>query len=182
MSLTESQVKMNPGDKSPDFSLQGTDGKTHSLDSFSGKEGYLIVFMCNHCPYVIAKTDALNALQEKFGDKIAIIGINSSDPAYPGEGMDKMKAFVEEKGLQFPYLLDDAQTVAKAYGAVCTPDPFLFDKEGKLVFHGRINNAMQPEDTATEDTMGQVISQMLAGEAIDPELKPSMGCSIKWIE
>jgi len=190
MVLTESQTKLQAGDAAPDFNIKGVDDQMYSLDEFidkeglpaeaSAKEGYLIIFMCNHCPYVKAKIDALNELQEKFGDRIAIIGINSNDPEYPGEGMENMKQFVQEKKIQFAYLLDDTQEVAKAYGAVCTPDPFLFDKERKLVFHGRINDAMQPEDTATEPTMELNINKMLNGETIEPPFPLSMGCSIKW--
>ncbi|MDP6703902.1 MAG: thioredoxin family protein, partial [archaeon] len=82
----------------------------------------------------------------------------------------------------YPYLLDNTQATAKAYGAACTPDPFLFNKEGKLVFHGRLTDAMQPDDTATENTMEAALTSILAGEDIPPEPKPSMGCSIKWIE
>lgn len=182
MALTESNNNLKIGDTAPDFSLQGIDGVTYSLETFASKQGLLVIFMCNHCPYVIAKTEAMNALQEKFGDTIAIVGINSNDPTYPGESTEDMENFAAEKGIAFPYLIDETQVVAKAYGAVCTPDPFLFDSERKLIFHGRLTNAMQPDDTATENTMENVIAQMLAGESIDPEPKLSMGCSIKWIE
>jgi len=141
-----------------------------------------VIFMCNHCPYVLAKTDIMAKLHGKFKDKIAIVGINSNDPDFPGEGMDKMKEFVAEKGIEFPYLLDETQEVAKSYGAVCTPDPFLFGKDMRLVFHGRLNDALQPDDTATEQTMETNIEKMLNGEELDKEFKPSMGCSIKWKE
>jgi len=177
----ESQSKLNADDAAPAFNLKGVDDQNYSLESFSGKEGMLIIFMCNHCPYVKAKTVALNQLQQKFGDKIAIIGINSNDPEYEGEGFEKMKQFAKERDIQYAYLLDDTQETAKAYGATCTPDPFLFDKDGKLVFHGKINNAMQPEDVATENTMESNIEKMLGGEKIDPWFDPSLGCSIKWL-
>jgi len=182
MALTESNKNLKIGDTAPDFSLQEIDGNMYTLKDFTTKQGRLVIFMCNHCPYVIAKTEVMDALQEKFGDTIAIIGINSNDPTYPGESTEDTKRFAAEKDITFPYLIDDTQVAAKAYGAVCTPDPFLFNSEGKLVFHGRLTNAMQPEDTATENTMEEVIATMLAGESIDPEPKLSMGCSIKWIE
>ena len=182
MALTESQIKLNPGDEAPNFRLRGIDEKTYSLNDFEEVEGFLIIFMCNHCPYVKAKIDDINALYEKFNDKLAIIGINSNDPEYPGEGMEHMKEFAQERNIQFAYLLDDTQEAAKSYGAVCTPDPFLFDKDKKLVFHGRINNAMEPDDTATEHTMELNIEKMLQGESIDPAFNPSLGCSIKWKE
>lgn len=180
MVLTESQAKLHNGDKAPDFQLEGADGKQHSLQEFLGSEGMLIIFMCNHCPYVKAKIDTIVKLHDRYGDKIAFAGVNSNDPAYPEEGMDNMKDFAAEWGIRFSYLLDDTQEVAKSYGATCTPDPFLFDRDGKLVFHGRIDDALQPGDTAREHTMADNIRKMLKGEKLDEEFKPSMGCSIKW--
>ena len=108
--------------------------------------------MCNHCPYVKAKVDALNELYEKFGENIAIVGINSNDSTdYPEDSFDAMKETAKKKGFKFDYLVDETQEIAKKYGAMCTPDPFLFNKSKKqLVFHGRIDNAMKPDDTATE--------------------------------
>src|SRR3989344_1326298 len=163
MALITSQKKLNRQDTAPDFSLQGVDGKMYSLADFSGREGILVVFMCNHCPYVIAKVDALKKLHNEFKDQVAIVAINSNDPEYLGEGMENMQEFAKEHNIEFPYLMDDTQEVAKAYGAVCTPDPFLFDRNNKLVFHGKINNAMSTTDTATEDTMRNNIAQMLRG-------------------
>jgi len=182
MALTQSQAKLQTGDTAPDFQLQGIDEKMYSLADFSGHKGLLIIFMCNHCPYVHAKMDAILALYEKFQESVPVIGINSNEPEYPGEGMENMKKFATEKGITFSYLLDDSQEVAKAYGATCTPDPFLFDKEMKLVFHGRLNDAMEPGDKITENTMEDVIQDMLNEKGIDPEFKPSLGCSIKWLE
>lgn len=182
MVLTQSFQKLNRGDKAPEFSLKGVDNKTHSLSDFAGKEGLLVIFMCNHCPYVKAKMDTIVKLHEKWGDKIAIVGINSNDPEYQGEGMDNMKAFFKERNMKFPYLLDETQEVAKAYGATCTPDPFLFDKDQKLVFHGRIDDALQPGDEAGENTMDENIAKLLSQKEISDELKPSMGCSIKWLQ
>ena len=176
MVLTKSAQKLKRGDKAPDFNLQGID-----LSSQAGKEGLLVIFMCNHCPYVKAKTEAMMELHKKYGNRIGIIGINSNDPNYPGEGMENMKAFAKERGIEFPYVLDDTQEVAKAYGATCTPDPFLFDKERKLVFHGRLNDEMEPGDPVSEHTMADAIEKLLRGEEIGDEFKPSMGCSIKWI-
>ncbi|MDP3963145.1 MAG: thioredoxin family protein [bacterium] len=174
--------KLVAGDSAPDFKLAGTDDKIHALADFGAYEGLLIVFMCNHCPYVQAKTDDLVKLHAKFGDRLAVVGINSNDPDYPGEGMELMKAFAEERGIRFPYLLDDTQQTARAYGATCTPDPFLFDKDRRLVFHGKITDAMNPGDKATEETMKTAIEKMLAGEKIEKWFDPSLGCSIKWIE
>lgn len=182
MVLTKSQIKLNTGDHAPDFSLTGVDGKNYSLDSFKDRQGVLIVFMCNHCPYVIAKIESLNALQEKYGDQIAIVGINSNDPNYPGEGMENMKKFATEENIKFTYLLDDTQEVATSYGATCTPDPFLFDKEMNLVFHGRINDAMEPDDEVSENTMEINFDQLLKTGEIAQDFNPSIGCSIKWLK
>lgn len=182
MTLTPSNTQqLSQGDAAADFSLEGVDEKTYTLSDFSDYEGLLIVFMCNHCPYVLAKIDELKKLHGEFGDRVGIIGINSNDPDYEGEGMENMKRFAEEKGIEFSYVLDETQEVARAYGATCTPDPFLFDSDKKLVFHGKLNDAMNPDETPTERTMKENIEKLLAGEKIDPWFDPSMGCSIKWI-
>ena len=149
MVLLKSEVVLKAGDKAPDFDLLGIDDKKHSLAEYKDYKAKLIIFMCNHCPYVQAKVDA-------------------------------MKTFAKEKGFGFTYLVDETQEIAKKYGAVCTPDPFLFDKDGKLVFHGRIDNAMKPEDKPTEKTMIQNIEKVLSGNKIEKDFDPSMGCSIKW--
>ncbi|MBI2076172.1 MAG: thioredoxin family protein [Candidatus Aenigmarchaeota archaeon] len=177
MVLTTSQAKLQTGSSAPDFRLKGVDGKIHSADEFAGL--LLVIFMCNHCPYVLAKIGSITRLQEKFAGKATIAGINSNNPAYPGEGFENMKKFAREQGINFPYLIDETQSVAKAYGAVCTPDPFLFDKNRKLVFHGRIDNALELDAKATEQTMENNINKVLRGERIKG-FEPSMGCSIKW--
>jgi len=183
MVLLESQIKLKTGDQAPDFELMGIDDKKHSLNSYSNYEGLLVIFICNHCPYVKAKVDAIKEIHEKFKDKIALVGINSNDPInYPDDSFDSMKQVASEKGIKFDYLVDETQEVAKRYGAICTPDPFLFDKERKLVFHGRIDNAMKPEDTATEKTMINNLEKLLAGQKIEKDFDPSIGCSIKWKE
>lgn len=183
MVLLESQVKLKTGDKAPEFELLGIDDKKHSISDYKNYQGVLIIFMCNHCPYVKAKSDAINELYEKVGDKIAIVGINSNDSDdYPEDSFENMKKTAQEKGFKFDYLVDDTQEVAKKYGAMCTPDPFLFDKELKLVFHGRIDNAMKPDDVATEKTMINNIEKLLSNKKIEKDFDPSIGCSIKWKE
>ncbi len=183
MVLLESQIKLKEGDQAPDFDLMGIDDKNHSLNSYKDFDGLLVIFICNHCPYVKAKVDAINEIQEKFKDRVALVGINSNDPInYPDDSFENMKKIAKEKGIKYDYLVDDSQEIAKKYGAICTPDPFLFDKERKLVFHGRIDNAMNPDDTATEKTMISNIEKLLAGEKIEKNFDPSIGCSIKWKE
>jgi peroxiredoxin len=183
MVLLESQIKLRTGDLAPDFQLLGIDDKRHSLNDYSGYQGILILFICNHCPYVKAKAETFNEIYTKFGDKIAIVGINSNDSKdYPEDSFENMKITAKEKKFKFDYLVDDTQGVAKKYGATCTPDPFLFNSKKQLVFHGRIDNAMKPDDVATEKTMINNIEKLLAGEKIEKDFDPSIGCSIKWKE
>ena len=181
MVLLESKVSLQTGDMAPDFELLGIDDKQHSLTSYKDYKGLLVIFICNHCPYVKAKIDAIKEIHEKFKDRIALVGINSNDSTeYPDDSFENMKIIAQEKEIKFDYLVDGDQEIAKRYGAVCTPDPFLFDSERKLVFHGRIDNAMKPEDTATEKTMIDNIQKFLDGEKIEKDFDPSIGCSIKW--
>ncbi|HSA97617.1 MAG TPA: thioredoxin family protein [Candidatus Nitrosotenuis sp.] len=181
MVVMESKVALKAGDAAPGFELVGIDDKKYSLSSFGDYEALLVVFMCNHCPYVRAKVDAINEIQSKFKGRVAVVGINSNDAvAYPDDSFDSMKKFASEKKIGFFYLVDETQEVAKKYGAVCTPDPFLFNKDRRLVFHGRIDNAMKPEDRATEKTMISNIEKLLGGQKIAKDFDPSIGCSIKW--
>ena len=184
--LLESKIKLKTGNSAPDFELMGTDNASHSLQSYRSNQdnkGLLIIFMCNHCPYVKAKIEAIKEIHEKFKEKIAIVGINSNDPTnYPDDSFDAMKEVVKEKGMEFDYLVDQTQEIAKKYGAICTPDPFLFNKDHKLVFHGRLDNAMKPEDTASEKTMINNIEKLLSDQKIEKDFDPSIGCSIKWKE
>ena len=181
MVLLESKISLKTGDSAPDFLLKGIDDEMHRLDSYAESEGLLIIFMCNHCPYVKAKIDAIKQIHEKFKENIALIGINSNDSTeYPDDSFENMKKIADEKGIKFDYLVDEKQDVAKKYGAICTPDPFFFDQDRKLIFHGKIDNAMNPDDTATENTMQKNIEKYLAGEKIVKDFDPSIGCSIKW--
>ena len=181
MVLLESKVSLQTGDMAPDFELLGIDDKQHSLTNYKDYKGLLVIFMCNHCPYVKAKIEAMKEIHEKFKDRIALVGINSNDSTeYPDDSFENMKIIAQEKEIKFDYLVDGDQEIAKKYGAVCTPDPFLFDSERRLVFHGKIDNAMKPEDTATEKTMISNIQRFLDGEKIEKDFDPSIGCSIKW--
>ena len=183
MVLLESKITLKTGDNAPDFSLKGIDDQIHSLESYTGSKGLLVIFMCNHCPYVKAKIDAIKQIHEKFNEDIAVVGINSNDSIeYPDDSFENMKKTADEKCMKFDYLVDDKQDVAKIYGAVCTPDPFLFDEDRKLIFHGRIDNAMNPDAIATENTMQDNLKKFLAGEKIEKDFDPSIGCSIKWKE
>jgi peroxiredoxin len=184
MTLTKSLDMVKAGDKAPDFNLKGIDGKNHSLSDFKDAKALLILFMCNHCPYVIAKQQMIVDLQAKYKDKgLVVVGINSNESEsekYAEDNFDGMVKTAQEKGFNFVYLHDETQEVAKAYGASCTPDPFLFDSEQKLVYHGRLNNQMEPDDEVTENDMGKAVEAVLAGNKSEHEFLFSLGCSIKW--
>ncbi len=151
------------------FNLPGTDGKSYSLRNFADKKALVVIFMCNHCPYVKAILDRLIALQNDYGPKgVQLIGINSNDPVeYPDDSVEAMQQAVREKGINFPYLVDETQEVAHAYLAQCTPDIYVFDHERKLAYHGRL------DDNAPLDAI-------LTGQKPSEKQAPSMGCSIKW--
>ena len=171
---------LKSGDAAPDFDLRGIDGVKHTTGEYK-KRGLLVVFMCNHCPYVKAKTGALNEIYDAYGDDIDMVGINSNDPVgYPDDSYENMKTNAAKNGFKFHYLVDETQEVAKKYGAMCTPDPYLFDADHKLVFHGRIDDAHGPDATPTTKTMMDNIGLMLAGSSIPKDFDPSIGCSIKW--
>ena len=180
MAKTLSSQKLVAGSVAPEFLLKGVDNKMHSLKDFKSSS-YLVVFICNHCPYVKARIKDVVDLQSKFGNAdLQVIGINSNDPGYEGEGFDNMVKFSKDYSLNFPYLIDDTQMVAKEFGAVCTPDPFLFDGDKRLVFHGRINDALEPSMTPSFNTMEENINKLLRGLEIEKDFDPSIGCSIKW--
>jgi peroxiredoxin len=175
-------MQLHKADSAPPFVLPAIDGRAVSLFDLSGREGLFVFFMCNHCPYVKARIGEVVELHKEFGQRIAFVGINSSDPEYPGEGMENMRMFANDQRMTFPYLLDEDGSAAKAYGATCTPDPFLFNKEMKLVFHGRIVDALEPQEPVREHTMRENMRKLLAGEPIEPWFDPSVGCSIKFKE
>lgn len=172
---------LKKGDLAPEFSLPATDGKTYSLSDFKDAKALLVVFMCNHCPYVKPKIDELIRITADYKDEgVVVIGINpNEDIDYPEDSFENMKLMVKEKNINFIYLRDESQEVAKAYGAVCTPDPFLFDKDFKLIYHGRIDDTHSSEP-ANEHELYIVIDEFLELGTVSFEENPSMGCSIKW--
>ena len=188
MVQTESNSEeLSVGDPAPDFELQGTDGATYSLESLGGYQALLIVFTCNHCPYAQAKFETLNDIAEAY-DEVAVVGINPNDAEeYPEDSYGQMCELVDEGTVRYDaYLRDENQEVAAAYGATCTPDPFLFRNEGgrfQLAYHGRLDDATNPDDEPTGEPgfeMREVIDAVIAGERVDRESRPSRGCSIKW--
>ena len=167
----------------PDFRLPGTDGKTYALADVAGEKGTVIVFICNHCPYVIAVIDRLVAdarvlIEEGFG--FAAICSNDAK-AYPEDSFSKMKEFARAHGFPFPYLHDESQLVARAYGAVCTPDFFGYDKDKKLKYRGRLDagRTSPPPKDARRELLEAMRAIGKTGEAPEAQI-PSVGCSIKW--
>jgi peroxiredoxin len=182
MALTPSSYKvLGRESPAPDFRLKGTDGKEHTLSDFKGR-ALLVIFMCNHCPYVQPKMEYFVQLQRKYGPKLQLIGINSNDTAkYPEDSFGKMKEYSERYGFNFPYLIDETQQVAKKYGAECTPDPFLFDAGHRLAYHGRLDDAHgKPHSAGKTAEMEEAIMQVLDGKDVTVQSLPSMGCNIKW--
>lgn len=170
------------GTSAPSFSLPGVDGKTRSLDSFADAEILVVVFTCNHCPYAQASEDRLIAIQEDYRDDgVQLVAINpNDDEKYPDDSFDKMKERAAAKGFNFPYLRDESQEVARAYDAACTPDVFVFDRERKLLYNGRVDDNWQQPDKVTRHDLREVLDAALRGRTVDFEHVPSMGCSIKW--
>lgn len=182
MALTESLYgTVKKGSPAPGFSLRGIDGKAHSLEGFRGK-ATLVVFMCNHCPYVKHKIGSIVALDREFKSRgLQVVGINSNDPTnYPEDSFEGMRAFAKERGIEFPYLVDETQEVARSFGASCTPDPFLLDSQLRLAYHGRIDDALEPGTVPKTAEMRTAIEQLLRGGEVAVQEKPSLGCSIKW--
>ncbi|MFB6073533.1 MAG: thioredoxin family protein [Haloarculaceae archaeon] len=180
---TESDV-LQRGDEAPGFELPGVDGKTYTLEDFADYDALLVAITCNHCPYAKAKIDELNALAAEFGD-LAVVGINPNDEEeYPDDSFERMCEVVEDGTVRYTaYLRDEDQSVAAAYGARCTPDPFLFANEDgtfRLEYHGRLDDATNPEDEPTVREMKGYVEQVLAGESVTAAEKPSRGCSVKW--
>ena len=184
MVALESGDVLEQGDEAPPFELPGVDGETHTLADYSDYEGLLVVFTCNHCPYAKAKFEEMNRLTEEY-DEVAVVGINPNDASeYPEDDFETMKERVADGTIQWDaYLRDEDQSVAAAYGAMCTPDPFLFANENgtfRLVYHGRLDDAHDPDTEPEEREMKAHIETMLAGDEITEEFKPSRGCSVKW--
>ena len=182
--LDSEREAIERGEVAPDFELPGTDGETHALADFTDHEAVLVVFTCNHCPYAKAKFDPLNELAAEYDD-LAVVGINANDSdEYPDDSFEKMVELVEDGTIAYDaYLRDESQDVARAYGAVCTPDPFLLENDGgefRLAYHGRIDDAMSPDAEPTTFEMRNVVEDLLAGRELTDEFRPSRGCNIKW--
>lgn len=166
--LSSSMVPL--GTKAPDFNLRGIDDKRHSLNFYSGKKVLVVIFMCNHCPYVQKIWDDLVTLGKRLPQEVQFLGINSNGAnlGYPEDSFEKMKEYAMQKGQEFPYLYDETQSVAKAYNAQCTPDIFVYNADRRLVYRGAF------------ESLEDAIMALLRDEMPSSEQRHSMGCSLKW--
>lgn len=182
MALTPSTM-LPLGTMAPDFHLPDTNGKMVSPADFKDAAALLVIFMCNHCPYVIHIREGLAKLGRDYQPRgVAMVGINSNDAVnYPSDSPARMKDEVKSAGYTFPYLFDESQAVAKAYQAACTPDIYLFDRERKLVYRGQFDDSRPGNGVpVTGKDLRAALDAVLAGKTIPQVQKPSMGCNIKW--
>ncbi|MCC5830421.1 MAG: thioredoxin family protein [Phycisphaeraceae bacterium] len=182
MALTPSTM-LPLGTEAPPFTLKDTDGRQVSLDDFATSQALLVMFICNHCPFVKHIAPQLATLGKEYQAKgVGVVAINSNDvEKYPDDSPEKMAEEKKARGYTFPYLLDRTQEVAKAYGAACTPDFYLFDGDRKLVYRGQLDDS-RPDSgiPVTGKDLRQAMDALLTGTPVPDEQKPSMGCNIKW--
>lgn len=159
------------GTPAPHFNLMGVDDLMHDIKDFDEKKVLVIIFMCNHCPYVQKVWPDLTELVSRSANEVQFIGINAnSNPNYPEDSFEKMKEYVVKMKHNFPYLYDETQSVAREYGAVCTPDFFVYDEDRKLAYRGNYLG------------LEAAVQALLNGSKPDADQKNSMGCSIKWVD
>jgi peroxiredoxin len=170
------------GSTAPDFNLEGIDGKKYSLSSFEDKKALIIIFSCNHCPYVQAYECRIKQIQEDYKNKgVTVVAINSNeDVNYPDDSFDNMKKRANEQKFNFLYLRDEDQSVARAYDATHTPEIFLFDKERKLIFHGKIDDNWQEPNKVQNHYLKNALDELLEGKEISVPETFTIGCTIKW--
>lgn len=183
MAFTESTM-LALGTQAPDFSLPDTvSGNTLSLQELRGEQATLVMFLCNHCPYVIHVNPEIVRLVKDYQFKgVSFIGISSNDAAnYPDDSPEKMKEQAKKVGYAFPYLYDETQAVARQYDAACTPDFYLFNKELQLIYRGRLDDSRPNSGRPlTGVDLRTALNQVLAGEPVNEKQYPSGGCNIKW--
>lgn len=182
MVATKSTMK-ELGSRAPEFSLPGLDGRLVSMDTVAQSKGFLVMFICNHCPFVVHIAKTLSQVCREFQEQgVAVIAINANDvEKYPADDPEKMKVFARENYLSFPYLFDESQEVAKEFNAACTPDFFLFDAQRNLVYRGQLDGSRPGNDEPNDgqDLKGAV-QALLAGNKPLKNQIPSIGCNIKW--
>ena len=170
------------GSPCPDFKLPSVDGKTYALENFRNAKALVVMFICNHCPYVRAIEDRLIALAHEYSKKdVAFVAICSNDPTdYPEDAPAELRKRWQEKNYAMPYLIDESQSVAKAFGAVCTPDLYVFDSGLRLAYRGRLDDSWKDPLKVKSPELKSAIEQLLQDKPVNSLQNPSMGCSIKW--
>lgn len=170
------------GDKAPDFNLPGVDGRNYSLADFADKPALVIIWSCNHCPTVVAYEDRMVQIQRDYADKgVQLVAINSNDERrYPEDDLDHMVERARRKGFNFPYLRDETQEAAAAYGPSVTPEVFLFNADRKLVYHGRIDDNPDNPRAVKKHDLREALDALLAGRPIASPQTRAVGCSVKW--
>lgn len=181
MALLES-IDIPLGTAMPAFALPDPNGKLYPSGELMGKKGLLVVFTCNHCPYAVPQWPRLVRLaQEAAGLGVNTVAINPNiHPDYPEDAPDQMKEKIAAWKIPFPYLVDATQATARAYKAQCTPDIYLFNAAGKLVYHGRIDDNWRDETKVTRHELKEAVHALAAGKPLPAKQNQSMGCSIKW--
>ena len=182
MTLTPSTM-LDLGTEAPSFTLADPEGNSFDLSKQQIDRGLLVIFMCNHCPYVIhIREQLVQRIREYQGQGITVVAINSNDYIrHPDDSPERMAQDAKKFGYTFPYLVDEAQQVARAYQAACTPDLYLFDQDRKLVYRGQFDSARPGNTTPVSgDDLTAAVAQMLEGKEIQVVQQPSMGCNIKW--
>jgi len=180
--MSDASAALRIGDTAPAFSLPGTDGRTHSLDGLSGKPVLVVVFSCNHCPYVQAYEDRLVAIQRDYAERgVQLVAINSNDDVhYPEDSFEQMVARAGTRGFNFLYLRDASQGTARAYGATHTPQLFVFDRDRRLCYTGKIDDNWQNPKAVTRRYLRDVLDALLGGRAPAETQTHAIGCTIKW--
>jgi peroxiredoxin len=175
-------AKLAIGDEIIPFKLPGTDGAEHSTDDFADKQALVVIFSCNHCPYVRAWEDRMVEVQKDYADKgVQLIAVNANDDVkYPEDSFEEMKKRAAEKGFNFPYLRDETQEVARAYGAERTPEVFVFDRDRKLRYHGAIDDNYENPQLVRRSYLREALDALLAGSEVPTAETPPVGCTIKW--
>jgi peroxiredoxin len=175
-------TNLQPGDRAIPFTLLGVDGKSHSLSGYADKEAVAVIFTCNHCPYARGWEGRFIEIQSDYSGKgVQFLAISSNDAVkYPADSFDAMKQRALDVGFNFPYLYDESQEVAQAYGAERTPEIFLFDKNGVLQYHGAADDNYEDPDSVQQTYLRDALDAVLAGKTpMTPQTKP-VGCTIKW--
>jgi peroxiredoxin len=178
----ESPADVALGTPAPSFALAGIDGRRHTLGSVRGPNGVVVMFICNHCPYVKAVADKIaRDMRELAALGVNSVAIMSNDPAdYPEDSFANMKLFAAKHGFGFPYVFDETQEVARAYGAVCTPDFFGYDRDLRLAYRGRLDDSGRSPKEGNRRELFEAMSAIAAGGKPASPQSPAIGCSIKW--